>query len=56
MVGNKEKEEELASETFLYAYSHTDNYFKADKKVSVWLFESTVCLAQIDLRMATVFM
>lgn len=46
MVGNKEKAEELASETFLYAYSHTDNYFKADKKVSVWLFQSTVCLAK----------
>lgn len=50
MMGNEEKAEELAGETFLYAYSNMDDYFETDKQFSIWLYQSLVCLAEKQLK------
>ncbi|RLL42674.1 hypothetical protein D8M04_14040 [Oceanobacillus piezotolerans] len=49
MLGNEKKAEVLATETFLYAYSHINDYIKADMKFSVWLYQSMASLAQRQL-------
>ena len=46
LMGNEEKAEEIANETFLYVYAHMDDYFTEDKKFSIWLYQSMVCLTQ----------
>lgn len=50
MMGNEKEAEELARETFVYAYSHIEDYFKSGKKFSIWLYQAIVSLAQQSLK------
>ncbi|WP_156289323.1 sigma factor [Oceanobacillus salinisoli] len=49
-MGNRKKAEELAKDTFLYVYSHIGEYDAANRKFSLWLYQTTVALAQCRLR------
>ncbi len=50
MIGNEEKAEELASDTFLYAHAHMNDFLKSNKRFSIWLYQSMVILAQERLK------
>ncbi|WP_249870676.1 RNA polymerase sigma factor [Oceanobacillus saliphilus] len=55
MMGDNKKAEELANDTFLYAYSEKENY-ENNRKFELWLYQTAVILAkkQLDENSSTV--
>lgn len=46
IMGEEKKAEKLASDVFLYGYSHIDNFFNTNQRFSLWLVQIIVSLGE----------
>ncbi|RKQ33999.1 sigma factor [Oceanobacillus halophilus] len=49
LMGNKQMADDLAYDTFLHVYSHIHDYPLTNQKFSLWLYQLTIDLAQVQM-------